>query len=128
MIIAAHYGNVEDIEIFWTLIALVGLVFAIFNLREATQDKKAIKALKETNGRIKIAKASFKSEIARVIKQAIFLVIGVLAMTLPGVEYTGLPWSQILINVTIRWGLITASFLTTYQSYLVYRLRRELNP
>jgi hypothetical protein len=126
MIIAAHYGNVEDIEILWTLIALVGLFFALFNLREASRDKEAIKSLGDTNGRIKIAKASFKSEITRVIKQTIFLFIGILAMTLPGVEYTGIPLSQILINVAIRWGLITASFLTTYQSYIVYRLRRDL--
>jgi hypothetical protein len=126
MILGASYGSIEDIEILWTLIALVGLFFALFNLKESLVDRKSIKSLNITNGRAKIAKTGLKSEVARVIKQLIFLAIGVIAMSLPGVEYHTLTWSQLLINIAIRWGLITASFLTTYQSYLYYKLRRDL--
>lgn len=124
--LAASYGSVEDIEILWTFISLVGLLFAAHNLREAGRDKEAVFSADIPNGRAKIAATAVKAETARVIKQSLFLIIGVLAMILPGMDYSGLSFRIVLINILVRWGLILASALTTYQSYLSYRLRKDL--
>ena len=125
MFLGANYGNVEDIEILWTLISLFGLIFAGWNLKEAIKDRDAIKKL-DRNGKILIANTAYKSELARTIKQAIFLTIGILAMTIPGIDYSMVPFKVTAINFLIRWGLLSASFLTTYQSYLSFRLRKDL--
>jgi hypothetical protein len=127
MVLAASYGSVEDIEILWTLIAALGLSFSLYNLREAHKDKVAVEEAKIVNGRAKIAMAVFYSEITRAVKQAVFAVIGILAATLPASpSISGLPWKVVVASIIIKWGLILASALTAYQSYIAFQLRKDL--
>jgi len=127
LVLAASYGSVEDIEVLWTLLALIGLIFSIYNTREALRDRTALIESRTNGDRLRIANSIIISEITRVIKQIIFLVIGVIALTLTAAPTTQMNIKQILIGVAIRWGLIIASGLTTYQAFIAFRLRRVLN-
>lgn len=125
--LAAAYNTIEDIEILWTLISAIGLGFSLWNLSEAKKDKVAIARANIGNGRSNIARTVLKAEIARVIKQLIFLIIGILAMTLPSTpDQLDQPPKMVIIGIVLRWGLIIASALTSYQAYLAYRLRSDL--
>jgi hypothetical protein len=127
VIAGAAYGSVSDIEVAWVLIALVGAVFAFFNLREAHNDKVRLRRLGIANGRHLLARTNFIAESTRLTKQIIFAVIGLLAFFVPEAPDTlDLPAVQAAIRFAITWGLILASVLTTYQSYLAFKVRREL--
>lgn len=125
--IFAAYGSVSDIEILWTLIAVVGLSFSAYNLVDARGDLEYIYSEDIHNGRTFLARTNFVAEMTRVIKQGIFLAIGLMAMFVPEVPNTlDLPRFQSVIRFTITWGLIIASALTSYQSYLGFKVRRAL--
>lgn len=146
--VAASYGSVEDIEIGWTLIAFVGICYSVLNVGEAWKDVKAMYPLRERNGwfgrlherwcalsryspgkngRLLIARAQFRVETARLLIQVIFFAAGITSMILPGVsDATDLPTRLLVAGIVIRWGLILASLLVTYQSIENRRLRVEL--
>lgn len=125
--LGAAYGSVSDIEIVWVLVAVVGLTFSLFNFRDALRDKARLIRAKVSNGRMLVAQANLLGEATRAVKQAIFATIGALAMLLPEVPpQANIPLKNQLIGFFIRWGLITASALTTYQSYLGWQIRRAL--
>jgi hypothetical protein len=126
--IAAQYGNVADIEIVWTVIALFGLIFSLFNVREAFIDRKVLRIAGIKNGRKMIADYSLVSEMARASIQLIFLTIGLLAMTYPDPPDSVIdrPWNLVLIGIVFRWGLIISALLISIKSYLAWRLRNEL--
>lgn len=126
MTFGAAYGTASDIELLWTLLALVGLVFSVVNLREAWIDYRVLCKARVSNGRLVLAKALVKSEGARALKQIIFMAIGGLALWLPEAPPHSLPLKLDIAGFLIRWGLISASGLTTYQSYLAYRVRTLL--
>jgi hypothetical protein len=125
--IAAQYGTISDIEVVWTLIALFGLIFSVFNVREALIDRKVLKISGVKNGRKMIADYSLISESARATIQTIFLVVGILAMTLAdAIDSANAPWNVVLIGVVFRWGLILSASLISLKSFLAWRLRKEL--
>lgn len=127
MIFGANHGSASDIEIMWTLIALFGICFSIYNIREAFQDVKAIEENRVGNGRRIIARSSRLAEATRLIKQLIFFTIGVIAMTLPPTPSTvHLSLRIEIFQNVITWGLIVAAILTSYQSYLTLRVRRQI--
>jgi hypothetical protein len=111
----------------WVLIALVGAVFSVFNLHQAREEKKRLKALGIANGRSLLARTNLVAESTRLAKQTIFVLIGILAMFLPEApDSLDLPTAQAVTGFVVRWGLIVASLLTTYQSYLSWKVRRQL--
>ena len=127
MLLGAAYGSVSDIEVMWTLIAAIGLIYSFYNVREALLDRNDLKRRGVANGRRLLAQTNVISETSRFVKQSIFIIIGLLAMFLPEApDNLDLPWAQAAIGAAIRWGLITASILTTFQSYLGFRARRLL--
>jgi hypothetical protein len=127
MLLGAAYGSVSDIEVMWTLIAAVGLAFSLYNMREATSDAATLRERGIANGRRILATTNVLAESARLAKQTIFLLIGIVAMFLPEVANSAdLPTVQMLAGIFIKWGLIVASLLTTFQSYLGFRARRLL--
>lgn len=124
--IAAAYGSVSDIEILFTLLAAIGIAFSAYTLSRAVGDKRFINHAGILNGRRRLARYAVWAEITRAIKQLIFLVIGILAMTRPEVPPdAGLTLGQNLVRFFFTWGLITATALTTFQSFLAYMVRRE---
>lgn len=126
-LLAAGYGTVSDIELVWVIIALVGAIFSAFNLKNAIDDFRALHLLDRANGRGLIARNTFKSEAARLATQSIFLLAGLLIMTIPDSPDTpGRPWNVILIGAVVRWGFVTASILVSLQGYWSYQVRREL--
>lgn len=123
--LAANYGPVEDIEVVWTLIALIGAGFSIYNVREAVKDLGALSTIDKGNGRGRLGRFAIKTEVARLLSQIIFLIIGALAMTVATVSSPkGLPWNLQLLSIVFRWGLITASVLVSLQSYWGYKIRK----
>ncbi len=121
--IYASYGNVEDIEVAFALIALVGLVFAIFNFRNARKDLGDLGDA--TNGRRTVAVGAVVTESVRIFAQTIFLVLGLLAMTIPSQpDIPNQPWNLIAIGIFFRWGLMFTAVAVMFQSYWVWRIRQ----
>lgn len=125
--LAAAYGSVSDIEIFWVVLVFCGLLFSLYNVKEARADQKALKEAGVANGRGKIAQFAVRSEMARTAIQLIFLTIGILAMFLAETpDSLDQPWHLTAIGFAFRWGLITAAALITLKSYWSWRLRAIL--
>lgn len=126
--LAAQYGTISDIEILWTLIAGSGLIFSLYNIREALRDRRAIVESNIGNGRKKIAGHALRNEAARALIQVIFLVIGILTMTYadPATINPDQPWNLTLISIVFRWGLIFSAILISLKSFWSFQLRREL--
>lgn len=126
-IIAASYGNISDIEIMWTLLALGGAFFAIFNLIESHQDLAALKDRDITDGRFKIAKTGLRAEIARLTIQIINATIGIMAMTYPDPPSTiHESLRDTIFRFFFTWGFIFSATLLSLQSYWNYSLRHDL--
>lgn len=126
--IAASYGSVSDIELVWTLIAVVGFGLSTFNVRASLRDCRWLReTLGDRNGRWNIAWTQFKLEASRAFCQIVFFTIGVLAMLIPDAPTAHQPLRYVLLGAFFRWGLIAVSTLVTWQSWLNYRLRSTLN-
>lgn len=127
MILGASYGTISDIEVMWTLIAAVGLGFSVWNLLDAKGDMDYYKSQGIINGRMSVARTNVWTEVTRAMKQFIFLIIGFLAFFLADAPNSlDLPTATAMIRFIITWGIIFSSLLTTFQSYLTFRLRRQL--
>ena len=127
MILGAAYGSVSDIEIFWTLIATLGLCFSFYTIREASGDWLTIRDSGIGNGRKLLARSTLLSEWGRAVVQSIFLVIGVLAMFTPEAPNASEgPWYVVAIRVLITWGLISSSILISGNTALSFYTRRQL--
>lgn len=123
--LAAGYGPVADIEIAWTLIALSGVVLSVRNVREALDDLRATSEI--SNGRRPIAVTAMRVEVARLLIQIVFTLIGVLVMSIHDpYPASTLTWQQAAVDIAARWGLIICSLLVLYQSIENRRLRRFL--
>lgn len=125
LIIGAQYGAIADIEVVWTAIAAVGLIFSIYNWRDAEADYKALGVL--ANGRRAIAVLSIKMEITRTIIQGLFLAIGISAMFVPDApDQLHRPTNVLILSVLFRWGLVISAILIMYQSIANYHVRKKL--
>lgn len=124
--IAATYGPVEDIEILWTLVAFVGVIYSLINVREARADWEFVKERKIANGRRVLARVHLISETLRLASLSIFLTIGVLAATIESPPPEHHPSRIIVTQFLVRWGLIAASIMLVVKSYLAKRVRDEL--
>jgi hypothetical protein len=122
--IAASYGSVSDIEVVWTMIATIGLVYAALNLRSAFLDMRALGGFR--NGRYVIATTSVKLELTRIIIQSVFATIGIFAMTLPDVPQDSLPTKLVIFGAIFRWGLIICAVCVAYQSFVNHQVRKAL--
>jgi uncharacterized integral membrane protein len=119
---------VSDIELLWTAIAVVGLGFSAWNIREAWCDLRALKRMGVNSAREILAHNHLTGEIIRGIILAIFAVIGVLAMTLPEVpDQLHQPTRYVIFGAVFRWGLILASALLVTKSILEWLERRQLS-
>jgi len=126
-VIFANYGPVADIEIVWTVVAFVGLIYSLLNVRDAQIDLKVLEEAGVKNGRLTLARYQIEAEVLRAIMQTIFLAIGIAAMALPEVpDSLDIPATQVVIRVLITYGLILSSVLLSVKSYLGYRVRRIL--
>lgn len=122
--IAASYGTVSDIEITWTLIALVGLGVSGLGLRDALADARWLRGASVNGLRRTMARQRIRHEFARVIVQGVFATIGILAATLPQpADELQQPLKAVLIGAVIRWGLIGCGALLVAQSILDRRDR-----
>lgn len=125
MIVAANYGTVADIEILVTLLAVVGAALSILNVRDAVGDLKAMHGKGPQNGRWAIARTSVHVEVARLVIQAIFAFIGVLAMLLPDADLGRLSWQAATTVIVTRWGIVICVALVAYQSLENRRMRQR---
>lgn len=124
--LAAGYGTISDIEVVWVLIALVGVLFGIFNTTDAIEDREAVDRKKLANGRKLFADSAVYIEYMRLAVQIIFLVIGVAIMTIPDPPSTPQTVKIVVISAIVRWGLISASAILLAKSIYTYFVRKQL--
>lgn len=120
------YKGISEIEVFWVALAVFGLAFSLFNVKEAWKDVRALDLVGIKNGRRIIAKTQRFQDGCRAICHAIFLAIGIGSWTLMDTPFDNQPWNVILITVLIRWGLIAAAGILVAQSYASFHLRRTI--
>ena len=126
--LAAAYGTVSDIEIVWTLIALVGAVVSIYNFREARDDCTALREAGLFNGRWLVARSTKWVEGLRLFVQAVFGAIGVMTMFFPETpDQLDQPWYVVVFGILATWGLIGSSLAITTQSFINAYVRRQLS-
>lgn len=152
MILFDSYWTISDIEIFWVIIALVGCVYSVSNVRAALMDVRRLYDAPpysghwtwwqlfyanlgwgrplpinpDGNGRFPIAWAQARVETARLLIQVIFITVGIAAMTVPDIETSLLPTKYVIVGALSRWGFIAASLLVTYQSVVNRRVRKHV--
>lgn len=122
----AAYGNIEDIEVLFTLLAFTGATYSLFSVIESIRDYAFIRRARIGNGRRTLAWASIHTEAARFIVQVIFMTLGILAMLLPTVPPTHLSTLAIVFGAVFRWGLVTSTALLLYKSVLAHVVRQRL--
>lgn len=126
-VLAATYGTISDIELMWTLIALAGASFSVWNIKESRRDLAALRESKIGNGRYQIATQSLRAEIITFAIQLIHISIGIVAMTLR--EYPATlqePLKLVIFRFLFTWGLIAVGTMLLLKSYWNYQLRRYL--
>ena len=123
--LAATYGNVSDIEILWTLIGLIGVLFSIYNLADAWKDRDAVVAAGIYNGRRIIANFAVRGEAAALI-QSVFTTIGAVAFTQPDAPQNALTNMQHIINSFTVIGFIMCEILILFKSIDAFIVRRLL--
>lgn len=126
-IIAAQYGTISDIEIMFGLIALFGLIFSLYNVREAQEDIGYLRERNIGNGRMKIAVFARRAEIARATIQSIFVMLAIMAMLFPDQpSLPNEPLKLVIYRFLFVWGLMISAALLSLKSYWNWHLRREL--
>lgn len=123
MIVGAQYGSVGDIEIAWVLIASCGFFFALWNYIDAIKDCRALKTLGAVNGRMLLARAQKWQDGLRMGIHSIFILIGVLAMTIPDTSVVNYGSTAFWIGVAVRWGLLIAAVMLVVQSAIARIVR-----
>lgn len=68
-------------EAVWTALAVIGVVYSLLNLNEAMLDLRAVRTISPRNGRHRLARAGVRNETSRLLVQAGFAGVGLLAMT-----------------------------------------------
>jgi hypothetical protein len=71
----------NPLEIVWSLAALVGLAFALWMLRDARADRRYLRAAGLNGSRKIVANGAIRWEWIRAVKMALFLLVGLAAMT-----------------------------------------------
>ena len=120
------HGNVSDIEILWTFLAIIGLAFSFHNVSESRKDLDVLRERGIRNGRWKIAMTALKAEVGRGIIQFIFMLIGIMAMLYPEPPAQIDSFKLSIYRFIFQWGFIASSVILVLKSYWNYQLRREL--
>lgn len=126
LVVAAAYGSVSDIEILWTLIAVVGMVYSLINFRESWLDWKLLRKIRGYDARRIVACSAMQAEGIRAAIQGFYITIGVYAMFIPETPTAHLPLRYVIFGALFRWGFVISSLLLTYKSYLGARLRKKV--
>lgn len=120
------FTTVAGIEVIWTLIALAGIGFGVYNLRDALGDRRAIRIMGVANGRKIIADYAVRQELARITIQTIFAITGILVMLLPNPPVDPLDSVRAWVTFIVRWGFVTSGILLLIQSIDSYNTRHKL--
>lgn len=112
-------GNASLLEILWTVMGVIGLVFSFLNLDEAVDDWKVIRRFVPPDARHLLARQAIRTELVRVAELTGFVAIGLIAMSFP--SRSG---SAAFITASVFIGLIA---LISANSFLDFRVRRNVN-
>lgn len=103
-------NTIQLAELVWTLIALPGLVLWIINRISAGQTLRAARAMGISNGRMLFARFGVRETTAWTVIDAVFVIIGVVAMTNASNPDADDSPTRLLVAA----GLIGASCIVTY--------------
>lgn len=123
--LGAAYGSVSDIEIVWSVLSLIGMLFAGGNFFYAHRNMVALERQGIVNGRHILARLFRATAAMRFSVQTIFLTIGVLAATSPELT-TPVPIHATITGAVIRWGLILASGILVFREIIEAAARKRL--
>lgn len=117
--------NASPIEVVWTALAVLGFLVAAINTAESIGDLAAVEELRITNGRRITAWFIVATECTRVLVQSVFILLGVLAMGLPGApENVQVPADIRKFTLVFQWGLVFVASLIVAQSIAIFLMRR----
>jgi hypothetical protein len=115
--------TVQGLEVLWTAISTVGFFLALLNLWESQRDKEALE-LTHRNGAGKIlARGTLVVDTGRALVQALFMLIGLAAMTQPA----NAPPPNSGFAHAVAWTLIAAATIMALNSLVARITRRRLN-
>lgn len=126
IIISSIFGDPLVVEILWTGIAIVGLIFSSINYLAA---RKTVAKLKNLPNKVdhvewRVSNSLRTTEFMRFIVQMTNLSIGLIAFTVPPIHLSQIPLKYQIIGYAFRWGLVLGATLTAAQSVNLYRLRQ----
>lgn len=122
----AFFGSLFEtwmVEIAWSTVAAVGLIFSLYNLTESLKDFGAISYFNIKNGRRFIARSSVIIELSRTIIQGIALLIGIWVMSLPKISNYPQPENIFIFGLIFKYGLLTIVTLLSFNTYLSFKSR-----
>lgn len=112
-------GNFSALELLWTAAAIVGVIFASQNAREAAQDFMALGG--KINGRRRLALGDIRREAVRLLIYTVSIIAGVIAGFQPS-----RPGGPSLAGIVVTAILVLIALLQTSQSVLDRLDRRYL--
>lgn len=104
--------TVSWLEVGWTLAALVGLLFALWMLRDARGDLRALRRARLNGARLIVARQAVRWEWIRVGTQLLLLLVGVSAMFRPNQVITGTQVIYTLLAFYLPLGSTVGSILS----------------
>lgn len=116
--------SIQAIELLFVLVAMLGFVFSLLNLKRGVRLVRHLKQMGLTNGRMRLAKFGRNQEAARALIQGIFIFVGTTAFFLPPGTNEGLPTSFIIASSAIRYGLIAVAMIISWKSYQQWNFQR----
>jgi heme/copper-type cytochrome/quinol oxidase subunit 2 len=119
--------TIQPVEVLWTLICVIGLLFSAYNIYDALQDMHDVR-LNDFNGRreaaIATARLSVASESLRGTKQLMLFVIGVVALSLPPEDTIGSAHPE--QRMFIAWLFVVFAVLLTVNTIVTFFGRRRI--
>jgi hypothetical protein len=109
-----EHADVDKWELLWCSLAFVGMFVHFRGLREAERDRVAL-GEDLTNGRRRVVRGRKREELGRMIKQAGFLLVGLIVANLPGVPGRSVP------SLITRLVFIGAELMMIYLSLAAQR-------
>lgn len=117
------WGDATLPELLWTLVAIAGLVVSARSLDEAMLTRWELDVARANGARRIIARGNVRSEAMRLAIQAIYGLLGLLALVTPPAN----PQTPVSgYSLLVSGGLILSSLLLNVKTVLAGRDRRRL--
>lgn len=115
-------NNISPVEVLWVAVTGFGFFIALLSFFATLGDLNALKASGKNGSRKIIAVANVRQEIIRMIKQAAFVSVGIIAMFTP----EPISHEVTLLNSIVGFVFMGVAILMVYSSFTDYYDRKRL--